>query len=357
MPLHEKARWAKLKIGILTIFALSILGVLIFLLTGNTSPFSSKSTVYTYMSDSAALTENAPVRLNGIIAGKVSDIALSGSNNPDRAVRIAMQIDDKYMPKIPDNSIAAIGAENLLGTKYINITIGTSSTPVKPGGELPAKNTAEWNDVVEQGNTLLVQLQTILTRVNAIVGDVESGKGSIGKLLVDEELYNRMLATVTEVQQLATALNSDKGTIGKLIYDDQFYNDVRGTIGRLDTLLDGLQAGQGSAGKFLKDPSMYNDAHDAILQIRSLLAGINAGQGTAGKLIKSDQLANQISATIARIDLMLDKVNAGQGTIGQLMVNPTLYDNLSGATRQLHLLMKDFRANPKKFLRIKLSIF
>ncbi len=50
-------------------------------------------------------------------------------------------------------------------------------------------------------------------------------------------------------------------------------------------------------------------------------------------------------------------MNAGQGTIGQLLVNPQLYDNLNGSTREMHGLMKDFRANPKKFLRIKLRLF
>jgi phospholipid/cholesterol/gamma-HCH transport system substrate-binding protein len=38
-------------------------------------------------------------------------------------------------------------------------------------------------------------------------------------------------------------------------------------------------------------------------------------------------------------------------------VNPQLYESLNGATRELHELMKDFRANPKKFLRIKLALF
>jgi phospholipid/cholesterol/gamma-HCH transport system substrate-binding protein len=64
-----------------------------------------------------------------------------------------------------------------------------------------------------------------------------------------------------------------------------------------------------------------------------------------------------MSDTIARLDLILDKVNSGQGTIGQLLTNPQMYENLNGATRELHGLMRDFRANPKKFLRIKLAIF
>lgn len=357
MPLHEKARWAKLKIGVMAVFALSILGVLIFLLTGNTTPFAAKSTIYTYMPDSAALTEGSPVRLNGIIVGKVSKIALSGSNDPKRVIRMDLQIEDKFMSQIPQDSVAKLGAENVLGAKYINITKGTSPIPVRSGGEIRAEFTPDINDVMEQGNMLLLQLQGILKRVDAIVGQVELGKGSIGKLLVDEELYNRLLGTVNEVQQLAAALNSDKGTIGKLIYDDQLYNDVRGTVARLDNVIDEMQAGKGTVGKLLKDPSMYNDADKAIIDIRQLLAGINAGQGTVGKLLKSDDLHNQISSTIGKIDLMLDKINSGQGTIGQFMVNPQLYDNLNGASRQMHLLMQDFRANPKKFLRIKLSLF
>jgi hypothetical protein len=37
--------------------------------------------------------------------------------------------------------------------------------------------------------------------------------------------------------------------------------------------------------------------------------------------------------------------------------DPKLYDNLTGATADLRLLLADFRQNPKKFLRVKFSIF
>ena len=94
-----------------------------------------------------------------------------------------------------------------------------------------------------------------------------------------------------------------------------------------------------------------------IDRLNNITAGVEQGKGTAGKLLKSDELSNQIQATIGRLDGILDKINAGQGTIGQLLVNTSLYDNLNGTTREMHELMKDFRANPKKFLRIKLGLF
>jgi phospholipid/cholesterol/gamma-HCH transport system substrate-binding protein len=61
--------------------------------------------------------------------------------------------------------------------------------------------------------------------------------------------------------------------------------------------------------------------------------------------------------TLDRLNTALDKVNSGQGTIGQLMVNPALYENLVTTSAEVKGLMKDFRANPKKFLSIKMHIF
>ena len=62
-------------------------------------------------------------------------------------------------------------------------------------------------------------------------------------------------------------------------------------------------------------------------------------------------------AALAKVDLIIDKINAGHGTIGQLLVNPQLYDTLNGATSEMQQLLKDIRANPKKFLRVKLALF
>lgn len=337
--------------------ALIILAVLIILLTGNESPFTSHADLYTYMDDSAALAQGAPVRLNGIAVGKVSNIALSGSKAPRRIIRITLQVDEKYLRSIPIDSVASISAENLLGTKYINIKTGKSGTTVRPGQELPSLDTHEFDELMQQGYPLLNSLQDTLNKINDIVGQVEVGKGTIGKLLVDEELYNRLLAIASGGQKIVAAINSGKGTAGRLIYDDQLMNDIRGSIARVDALLDGMQRGQGTAGKLLKDPALYNDLRNTVGEMHKLLADLNAGRGTAGKLLKSDQLHNQLSATIAKLDSTIDKVNSGQGTIGQLLVNPQLYDSLNGTARELHGLLQDFRKNPKKFLRIKLGLF
>jgi phospholipid/cholesterol/gamma-HCH transport system substrate-binding protein len=357
MPAESKLRWAKLRVGIMALTAMVILAVLVFLITGNTNIFASQATLYTYMADAVTLTRGAPVYLNGIPIGKVSDIRLSGLTDPAKIVKLTMEVDRDKLAAIPVDSQTSISAANVLGTKFINIKKGISATHVQDHDTVPGLNTAEFEDVVQQGYAILTALQGLVQRADRIVGLVESGKGSIGKLLVDDTLYNRLLDIVASVQQLANVLNSDKGTLGKLIYDPQLYDQVRGELTRLDDIMQGLQQGQGTAGKLLKDPKLYDDFHKSVSEINTLLADLNAGKGTAGKLLKSDELSNQIQATLGKLDLIIDKVNSGQGTIGQLLVNTSLYDNLNGTTREMHELMKDFRANPKKFLRIKLGLF
>jgi phospholipid/cholesterol/gamma-HCH transport system substrate-binding protein len=357
MPQQNKASWARLKVGILAIAAMVIVAALIFLITGNTNLFETEANVYTYMSDAAALDTGAPVNLNGIPIGKVKKISLSGSKDPRRVIRIDLEIPQSRLASIPVDSQTSISAANVLGTKFINIKMGTSPNAVRPGQELPSLNTAGFDDVVQQGYAVLTSLQLIVDKLGNIVGQIEVGKGSIGKLLVDETLYNNLLRIVASVQELANTLNSDKGTIGKLLYSRDFYNQMEGTLGRVDGILQDVQSGKGSIAKVLNDPSLYNETEKTIADVHQLINDLNAGKGTAGKLLKSDELHQQLLATMNRVDVLMDKINSGQGTLGQFVVNSQLYDNLNGATRELHGLMKDFRSNPKKFLRIKLALF
>ncbi len=364
MAIQTKARWARLKAGVLAIAAMVILAILVFLITGRTNFFESHAMVYTYMADAAALANGAPVNLNGIPIGKVKNLSLSGLKDPLRLVRIEMEVPENQLKNIPIDSLSEISAANVLGTKYINIKSGMSPTSIKPGGEIPSINTGEIQDLVQQGfgvlnslNDAVKEINKTVQHVDEIVGMVESGKGSIGKLLVDETLYNHFLAIVDEVKQLADVLNSDQGTLGKLLYDHDLYDDLRKTVSKVDQVVDEIQQGQGTAGKLLKDPALYDELQKTVADVHKIITDLNDGKGTAGKLLKSDELHKELSDSLTKLDLIMDKVSSGQGTLGQLLVNPQLYDNLAGATREMHLLMQDFRANPKKFLRIKLGLF
>jgi len=357
MPLESKVSWAKLRVGVTSIIALTILAVLIWLISGSSGLFQSKAVLYTYMGDAAALAEGAPVRLNGILAGEVSGIGLSGSNDPKRVVKITMQVESRFLNDIPIDSQTGIDAENLLGTKYINITKGRSQQAVQVGAELASQETPELTDFVKQGATTLAAAQGIITRVNEMLQTVESGKGSLGELLFKDDFYLKAMGILDDVQKVTAALNSSNSTFGKLLYTDEYGALLKDTVARANALIDDIDHGPGVVGRLMQDPSMYDDVKKTIADFRSILANIEAGKGTVGKLLYSDEMHDQIKATIARMDTLLDKLNSGEGTLGQLLVNPSLYDSVNGLSRSMQDLLKDFRTNPKKFLHIKVSLF
>jgi phospholipid/cholesterol/gamma-HCH transport system substrate-binding protein len=94
-----------------------------------------------------------------------------------------------------------------------------------------------------------------------------------------------------------------------------------------------------------------------IGDLRKTIALINTGDGTVGKLLNSSQLHDQLIVSMGKLDGVLDKVNNGDGTIGRLMNDPSLFENLDGTTRDLQGFLKEFRANPKKFLTITVKFW
>src|SRR5438270_7253167 len=113
MPGKEKLSMAQLKVGILAIVALACITLIIFLLTGNASWFKKQVELHMYTSDAAGLTPGAPVRINGIQAGSVRKVALSGETNPQRIIRVDFVVDQEMLKQIPVDSIASVSSDNL----------------------------------------------------------------------------------------------------------------------------------------------------------------------------------------------------------------------------------------------------
>ncbi|MGA8029415.1 MAG: MlaD family protein, partial [Bryobacteraceae bacterium] len=200
MPSNQKVGFAKLKVGLLGLVALFFIALLVFLLTSDTSWFQKEVPLHAYVSDAAGLTAGAPVRINGIQAGSVKNVQLSGETNPQKVIKVDLVVDEPLLKQIPSDSIAAIGSDNLLGsTKFFQINKGSSHEPIRAGATIKTANTQEFQQLVAQGFGVLDSAQAILQRLQDIIGQIEVGKGTIGKLLVDESLYNSLVATVTQV--------------------------------------------------------------------------------------------------------------------------------------------------------------
>lgn len=346
-----------MKVGVVAIASFIILAVLIFLLTSSRGLFQSFAQLRTYMEDAGGIADGSVVRLNGITVGYLEQLRLTNSSDPKHTVEFDMMVKERFLRDIPVDSQVGISAANLLGDKFLNITKGRNSQTVRAGAELQSVTSQDIPELMSSMATLLQSFQGIVNRVDTLLAGIEQGKGNIGKLLKDEQLYDRLNGIASEGQKLLSDIRTGHGTFSKLIYDDELYKEVQAPLKRIDAMLADLQNGQGTAGKLLKDPALYDDMHRTLVEIRQVVADINAGKGTAGKLLKDDALYAKFNELAAKLTTTVDKLNSGQGTLGQLVSNPALYESLTGASREFQSLAKDMRANPKKFLTIRLVLF
>src|SRR5579872_7296598 len=121
-----KVRWSQLKVGVVSLTALIITAVMIFLLTSRTGFLKHNILLRTYMEDASGMQDGTAVRLNGITVGYLDQLRLTNSSNPKRVVEFDMEVEEKYQKEIPVDSIAGVSNANLLGDKFINIMKGRS---------------------------------------------------------------------------------------------------------------------------------------------------------------------------------------------------------------------------------------
>jgi phospholipid/cholesterol/gamma-HCH transport system substrate-binding protein len=59
----------------------------------------------------------------------------------------------------------------------------------------------------------------------------------------------------------------------------------------------------------------------------------------------------------AKVDEVVAGLNRGEGTAGKLLRDEALYENMNRAVTELRDLLADIRKDPKKYLRVSVSIF
>ena len=357
MPSQKQVRWAQLRVGITVIFATATLCVLIFLMSGTTGLFSKKVIVLLYVTNAGGIRTGAPVRLEGVDIGNVTGIGVVPSHgvNP---VEIRMKISGKFQSLVRKDATATLATAGVLGETFIDIdSRAAKDRPIQNGDVLSSKDTPQFEDVVQASQSTLQNIDVLLKRTDRIIAYIESGQGSIGKLIYDQEMYNRLNTTLTEVQAMVNQVSSGKGSIGKLINDDELYNKANASVDKLNAIIDEINSGQGTVGKLLKDPSLYNNANDTIAKANKLVDDVNAGKGAIGKFAKDEAFAKKLDDTITHLNSIAAKIDNGEGSIGKLTNDPSVYNNADQMLVETRHLLQAIRENPKKYLTFHVKVF
>jgi phospholipid/cholesterol/gamma-HCH transport system substrate-binding protein len=361
MPSQQEVKWSQLKVGVIVLASIALLTTLLFLMTSASgmNVFSHKVILFTYFENSAGLKIGAPVNLEGVTIGEVK--AVQVSTDPARKqtpVKVVMKIDPKYHTSLHTDSKASLSTVGVLGDTVVDINSQVAVGPeIKSGAELQTLASPNLTDVIKASQGTVESLNVILAKMNAIVDNIQSGKGSVGMLINDPTLYNKATATVNELQTLTQNLNQGKGTAGKLIADPELYDRLNDTATKLDNIATALEAGKGTAGKLLKDDSLYNNLNSTLQHANSLLAEADAGKGALGLMAKDPAFARKLDNTVTQLDTILTNVNGGKGTLGKLAVDDAAYNNLNTLLSSSNDLVGAIRKDPKKYLTIHLKIF
>ncbi len=348
MPSPEEVTWAKFRVAAMIGCAIGIISVLVYLLLGGVDAFLPSVNVYAYLKDVSGIQKGSAVQFNGIRVGQVTQVTLSGLKDSNKTVRVDMVIINRFLNAIPDDSTVEVTALNILDEKFVNVNEGKSLRHLIPGGELRPSPPANINpaDILAGGRQILAQL-------DAVVHDMETGHGNIGRLVKGEEMYDSMLHKVSEFQRAVHSASNTSTFTGRLIFDETDYDKLRAPVQRLDHALAEVQSGQGTAGRLVTNPAQYEKFRKTVGDLNRALADLNAGKGAGGKLLKDDDLYRRINRIVQDLNAQMDAFNAGEGALGHFMVDSSLYEILEGSTRNLAETLKELRENPRKYLRPK----
>jgi phospholipid/cholesterol/gamma-HCH transport system substrate-binding protein len=359
VPSEKQVKWSQLRVGLTVLVALVTLAVLIFVMTGTTGLFTKKILVRAYVDNAGGLRVGAPVRLEGVDIGNVTGIRVVADPKRRLApVEVTMKITTKYADTMKSDCEVELTTAGVLGEVFVDMDCRRAQgAPMRNGVELPTKDVPQLQDVIRASQGTLENVDSLVKRLDSILTYIQSGQGSIGKVIYDPSLFNRANDMLSQLQEVIGQINSPNGTIGKLINSDELYNKANASIDNLNKIIDEVNNGQGTIGKFLKDPSLYDNANKTITQSNELISGINAGKGTLGRLAKDEALANKIDSMVTRLNSIADRLDKGEGTAGKFLKDPSLYNNADDLLVETRDLIKAVRQDPKKYLTIHLKLF
>ena len=250
------------------------------------------------------------VKMAGVEIGRVQNIQLTNNK-----VLVMMKL--RPTAEVKTDSTATIKFTGLMGQNFVSIDFGT------PRGELLKEDqfigSAEQADLsammqkldkVAEGvenvtksftgfriDTLVGPLRDFITAnkdpLTATISNVQSlsleistqvhqGKGTLGKLLKDEALYNTALSTVSNLQDTAT--------------------EIKATVADARKIVNDANAGKGTIGMLLTDKKLYRETTESMTNLKEILQKVNQGQGTVGKLVNDQEFYRNAKLTLQKLD-------------------------------------------------------
>lgn len=345
MPRTRSIAWSELKLGVIGIVAAILAVVIILAVGGQGGFFWQRYPLKTTFLDAQGLKPGAVVRLAGKDVGRVKSVEFDNG-----AIDVSFDVSKNVRPLITDKSLAKIGSVSLLGDSILDIKAARGGSPV-----------ADWGYVPSEEGGMLVNLATSasesLRKAGDLLADARAGKGTVGKLFTDDQLYRDLQHFVASASDVADKLKGGRGTMGQLMNDPAVWSSMKASLENLQGATAKLNSNQGALGRFLNDEDMGKSLASTIANLDETTARLKRGDGTIGKLLTERELYDRLNSVTGRLDTLVANLNTTEGTAGRLLHDQQLYENMNRTVIELRDLVADIRKDPKKYLQFKFSLW
>lgn len=338
----------EIKVGIIGLITLALLVYGMNFLKG-TSLVNKSTTLYVDYDNVGGLLKGASVLYNGYTIGKVNNLSLDAKTHKIRA-EIIIQED----MGIPNDSKAIIYSAGLMGPIAIRLDMGKSEKVVEDEGTIEGGLEGTMTENLENKvDPIRMQVEVLSKQLNNIAGwvnytlDSTGSRNTILEILDNANASTESVKGVTKdldkviagvnkaVESVNLLANSTNNVVSNL---DNNKGNINSSIAKLDGTMTNVKSLSDSLAMVTKDiKRLMAEAQTAVAQVQSSLdnvkgitAGLQNGEGSAGKLLKDDALYANAKNSIARLDSAVITVNN---------------------------LLEEIKANPKKYLNVKVVVF
>jgi phospholipid/cholesterol/gamma-HCH transport system substrate-binding protein len=203
----------KIKIGLFSFLGVLVLALIVFFIGNKRNLFSSTFNLYGTFKNVNGLNIGNNVRFAGINEGVVQAITILN----DTTVRVDLTMNDNVKKFIKTDAKISIGSDGLVGDKLIVISPGgiTSTETVKNGDKLETVAPFDADKLIAKLTGIADNAGTLIQNLSEITGKVNSGKGSLGRLLNNDRMANDLDATVKQAKTTMANVHKTTSTLNE----------------------------------------------------------------------------------------------------------------------------------------------
>jgi len=258
--------------------------------------FATTSKYYVIYGNVDNLAVSNPVRVSGFAVGRVSNISILP--NKSHSVLVEIDIDSKI--KLGDSTKAILDSE-LLGGKFIVISIGDVRTPLKPGDTIYSELAKGMLAMLtETATPVATNLQATLTKFNVVIDNLSKNSQRL------DSIFKKLQKTPDILNNTLLNANDKIGSLSSSYTD--VASNLNTTLAELKPTLKNF-ASLSDTLKQLELNKTVTKTQQTLTSLNETLSRLKKGDNTASKLMTEDSLYVNLNKLLIRLDSLVSHMN------------------------------------------------